>query len=105
MTIMKKITLLIQNMRPIPDLQFAPTDPHRTPQTCGCLWAQAHLVQSARRNLGKFGDTNMLLTFLNMTKGSSILDRTFSVMLGGRPSVKAYLSMMLRPPADVHSPT
>ena len=40
-----------------------------------------------------------------MTKGSSILDRTFSVMLGGLPSVKAYLSMMLRPPADVHSPT
>ena len=45
------------------------------------------------------------LTFLNMTKGSSILERTLRVMLGGRPSVKAYLSVMTRLLSPLHSPT
>ena len=44
-------------------------------------------------------------TFRNMTKGSSILDKTFSVIFGGRPSVKAYLSVIVKLPAGVHSPT
>ena len=44
-------------------------------------------------------------TFLNITKGSSILDRTFNVMFGGRPSVKAYLSVITKLPPGVHSPT
>jgi hypothetical protein len=44
-------------------------------------------------------------TFLNITKGSSILESTFNVMLGGRPSVKAYLSVITKLPPGVHSPT
>ena len=45
------------------------------------------------------------LTFLNITKGSSILDKTLRVIFGGLPSVKAYLSVMIRPLFAVHSPT
>ena len=40
-----------------------------------------------------------------MTKGCSMRDMTLSVMLGGRPWEKAYLSETLSPPAGVHSPT
>ena len=50
-------------------------------------------------------ETGGRLTFLNMTKGSSILERTLRVMLGGRPSVKAYLSVMTRLLSPLHSPT
>ena len=47
----------------------------------------------------------VVYTFLYITKGSSILDSTFNVMFGGRPSVKAYLSVIRSLPPGVHSPT
>ena len=46
-----------------------------------------------KRRLSTRKQNHVKCTFFLITKGSSILDRTLSVMLGGLPARKAYLSI------------
>ena len=87
-----------------PDSQFVPEGQHRNLQIWRCLLGLAHLVRSKEQSLMCWR-SKWQLTFLNITKGSSIRERTLRVILGGRPSVKAYLSVITRPFRPLHSPT